>query len=244
MERRTRVALRRFGRELCRAVLDGLVEPTCAGCGAPARGLCGSCQAGLVRFELGECRRCGAPLAPGSSRCLADHRPLRGLAFRRAALAYAGTGGALVRRFKFGDDGAAGLLLIREITRLGRAQLIGWPRRTLVVPIPVHARKRRARGFDQAARLADGLADGLAWTCGRGVIVRVRDTRPQGDPRTTSREANVAGAFRVARRRAVVGSHVVLVDDVTTSGATARECARVLRDAGARRVGVLTAASG
>lgn len=238
------MALRRFARELSLALLDGLVEPTCAGCGAPARGLCGHCRAGLVRLEAGGCTRCGAPLTPGSSRCLADHRQLRGLAFRRAALAYAGTGGALVRRFKFGDDGAAGLLLIREILRLGRAQLVGWPRRTLVVPVPVHARKRRARGFDQAARLADGLADGLAWTCARGVLVRVRETRPQGDPRNTSREANVAGAFRVARRRAVLGRHVVLVDDVTTSGATARECARVLRDAGAKKVGVLTAASG
>ena len=61
MERRTRVALRRFGRELCRAVLDGLVEPTCAGCGAPARGLCGSCRAGLVRFEQVALARVLAP---------------------------------------------------------------------------------------------------------------------------------------------------------------------------------------
>jgi ComF family protein len=192
---------------------------------------------------VGGCWRCGAPTVPGSGRCVADHAPLRGLAFRRAALAYAGTGGALVRRFKFQGDGAAGLLLIRELARVGRAQLCDWPRQALVLPIPVHARKRRARGFDQAARLADGLAAALGLPCGRGVLVRDRETRPQGDPRTTSREANVAGAFRVARRRPLVGRQVVLVDDVTTSGATARECARVLLKAGARRVGLLTAAS-
>jgi competence protein ComFC len=181
---------------------------------------------------------------PVTGRCLADHRPLRGLAFRRAALDYAGTGGALVRRFKFDGDGAAGLRLLREMIPVGREAVSAWPRQTLVLPIPVHPRKRRLRGFDQAARLAEGLADALGLPCGRRVLVRVRDTRPQGDPRTTSRSANVAEAFRVLRPRRVAGRHVLLVDDVTTSGATARECARLLRGAGARRVGLLAAASG
>lgn len=236
--------LRRGARELGCALLDALAEPLCPACASPARGLCRACRVGLERRGVGGCWRCGAPTAPVSGRCIADHAPLRGLAFRKSALAYAGTGGALVRRFKFQADGAAGMLLVDELARVGRAQLRAWPRRALVLPIPVHARKRRARGFDQAARLADGLADALGLPCGRGVLVRHRETRPQGDPRTTSREANVAGAFRVARRKPLAGRYVVLVDDVTTSGATARECARVLLRAGARKVGLLTAAAG
>jgi ComF family protein len=244
MDRERLLVVRRVARELACAVLDGLVSPRCPACGHEADGLCAMCRARLMRPDAEGCWRCGEPTVPGSGRCIGDHRPLRGLAFRRSAFGYAGTGGALVRRFKFGGDGAAGIFLLRGVVALARRQLSGWPRQTLVIPVPMHARKRRSRGFDQAARLAEGVGEALELPRGRRVLVRIRDTRPQGDPRTTSREANVAGVFRVARPRFLAGKHVLLVDDVTTSGATARECARVLRAAGARRVGLLTAASG
>jgi predicted amidophosphoribosyltransferase len=73
------------------------------------------------------------------------------------------------------------------------------------------------------------------------VLRRLRPTLPQGDPRVTSREQNVASAFAMARPGAVRGRAVVLLDDVLTSGATARACARLLLGSGAEAVAAITA---
>jgi predicted amidophosphoribosyltransferase len=110
-----------------------------------------------------------------------------------------------------------------------------------LVPAPLHAARRRERGFDQAEWLARAVAARLGLDVACGVLARRRATLPQGDPRVTSRSANVEGAFAVVRLRAVAGRSVVLVDDVLTSGATARACAEQLLAAGARDVSVLTA---
>lgn len=146
-----------------------------------------------------------------------------------------------MRRLKFEHDLAAGLVL----ARLMAASLRDWARRdgrrAVVVSVPLHRSKLRARRFDQAAWLADAVAMRLRLRCGPRAMRRVRATLPQGDPRVMSRERNVEGAFAVRKAAVVRGRVVVLVDDVTTSGATARECARALRAAGARGVALLTA---
>lgn len=169
---------------------------------------------------------------------------LRGIAMRRAAFGYAGTGGAIVRRFKFDGNPAAARVLVRASAERLREFAATTGRRAVFVNVPVHPAKLRRRGFDQAARLAEGVAAELGRVFEPNVLRRVRDTVPQGDPRVTSRTRNVAGAFAVVRPRVVRDRVVVLVDDVTTSGATARECARVLRAAGAREVVLLTGALG
>jgi len=115
-------------------------------------------------------------------------------------------------------------------------------RRGVLVSVPLYARKRRRRGLDQAAFLADLVAMRLGLVHVPGALVRRRETLAQGDVRVTSRQQNVAGAFAVRRPRAVAGKQVVLVDDVMTSGSTARECARMLLAAAARQVVLLTAA--
>lgn len=173
--------------------------------------------------------------------CIADHRPLRNLAQLVAPFRFAGTGGALVRRFKLDGDVAAGLLLARAMRQAWR-QCRSSASRHVVVPVPLHRTRRRERGFDQAAWLAGRIADRWGWPLGSAVLVRERATRPQGDPRTTSRERNVEGAFQVAAEGALVrGRSVLLIDDVFTTGATLRACAAVLRDADAGVVSALVA---
>ncbi|MBN1882137.1 MAG: ComF family protein [Deltaproteobacteria bacterium] len=120
----------------------------------------------------------------------------------------------------------------------------------IIVPVPLHRRRLRERGYNQSLLLARGL--GKIWGMrvdGRG-LVRTRWTEPQVNLTPTERERNVRGAFTVRGREGggrrgrslYEGASVLLVDDVYTTGATVRECARVLIDSGARRVGVLTAA--
>jgi ComF family protein len=107
----------------------------------------------------------------------------------------------------------------------------------LVVPVPLHRRRRRARGFNQAEELARHL--GLEW---KNVLRRTRATSSQTDLPAARRHANVRNAFSLKRGHAVDGLTVLLVDDVSTTGATLNACAVALRRAGARDVRALTAA--
>ena len=176
------------------------------------------------------------------ARCPHDHRSLTGLVGARAPYRYRGTCGQIVRRLKFEHDPACGAFLARAMADVLRPWARTEGRRAVVVSVPLHPRKARARGLDQASMLAEGVARRLDLPYRVRVLARSRETAPQGDPRVTSRELNVRGAFMVRRARPVVGRTVVLVDDVMTSGHTARECARVLRAAGVARVLLLTAA--
>ncbi len=131
-----------------------------------------------------------------------------------------------------------------------RAQLVAWLVEAFdrhaagqgwyaLVPVPLHHRRRRARGFNHARELADGLgrARGLpVLDC----LVRARETPQQVGLSRQGRWENVAGAFRLKREFDLTGRPLLLIDDVLTTGATTNACARVLASAGAGRRAVLT----
>ena len=119
----------------------------------------------------------------------------------------------------------------------------------VVVPVPLFAAREKARGFNQARLLADGMVSRLrrlepGWTLRlpMHVLERRHDTRALYNLNPTQRRASLKGAFQVADIEAVRGREVLLIDDIMTTGATARECARVLKRAGAAKVWVVTAA--
>jgi ComF family protein len=107
----------------------------------------------------------------------------------------------------------------------------------VVVPVPLHRSRRRARGFNQAAEIARHLPVPAAHA-----LRRVRATRSQTDLPAAQRHANVRNAFALRRRARIKGRIVVLVDDVSTTGATLDASAQVLLEAGAREVRALTVA--
>jgi ComF family protein len=112
----------------------------------------------------------------------------------------------------------------------------------LLVPVPLHPRRERERGFNQAALLAQRV--GRAWQVPvrDDLLVRAVATPSQTELDAAARRANVRNAFRLRRPDAIAGHHVLLVDDILTTGATLSECARCLREAGAALVGALTVA--
>jgi ComF family protein len=110
-------------------------------------------------------------------------------------------------------------------------------RADIVVPVPLHYARLRSRGFNQARDLASALNAPVV-----GALARIRATPSQTDLPAARRHANVKGAFVLRHGCCVRGLHVVLVDDVSTTGATVEACARVLRDSGAASVSALTAA--
>jgi ComF family protein len=109
----------------------------------------------------------------------------------------------------------------------------------LLVPVPLHPRRLKARGFNQSWLLARGFKGAAL---GREVLTRVRYTVPQVGLKPKERRANVRAAFSVSHPEEVQGKNVLLIDDLYTTGSTVKECALALRRAGAARVEVLTVA--
>lgn len=119
----------------------------------------------------------------------------------------------------------------------------------VVIPVPLFAARERERGFNQAKLLAETAVKRLRKLDARwvlcvnaDVLTRIKDTHALFSLNPAQRRRNLRDAFRVADSRAILGREVLLVDDIMTTGATARECARVLRRAGAAKVWVATVA--
>jgi len=195
---------------------------------AGMRPLCSSCE-DLVPRAGSLCPGCARSLAvpgPGGP-CPCRRRPLDALV---AAFEYRFPLDRLVQRFKFAGDLAVGDFLG---TALAQA-VAGGARPDLVLPSPASDRRLRERGFNPAAVLAKRVARELDVPWHPALLRKVRHTPPQTGLPRKSRERNLRGAFRCA---GVEGLRVVLVDDVTTTGATLEALARELRRAGAREVG-------
>lgn len=140
-------------------------------------------------------------------------------------------GGALARaihRFKY-EDATHLAHALGQLLRHARAPAV---RPTVVVPVPLHPRRLAERGFNQAALLGASIADAWSLPMNVSALVRARDTGRQAELERAARLTNVDGAFRATRSMA--GHHVLLVDDVATTGATLRACAASLEGAGAK----------
>lgn len=173
--------------------------------------------------------------------CGACRRRAPAFAYARAALRYEDTAREALHAFKFGGHRALAGPLADVVVSVLEA---GWPAGApdLLLPVPLHPRRERERGFNQARLIAGRL--GRAW--GRpvrpDVLARVVATASQTALDSTARLANVQGAFRLRRPDLVAGRHVVLVDDILTTGATASACARALEAGGPRIIGVVAVA--
>jgi ComF family protein len=193
--------------------------------------VCASCDAALVRLDGPRCARCGRPTLRDVDTCRECAGRRLAFASARGAVTLTGPALALVRAWK--DRG------LRAASEVAAAVVVAVvePPRSLAVLVPVPSLRARAdwRGGDGAASLARALGD--AWRLEVAVPLRRDGTRPQRGLDRDERRRNARAQFRSA---SAVSGHVVLVDDVYTTGATADVCARLLRRAGATRVDVVT----
>lgn len=231
-------------RRIAGAVLDLLYPRHCTGCGVRLEGptracLCDVCLAGAVRADVSSCPRCAEPVGPhsdGRGACpRADRHPALAFEAATAVYRYEGPIREVIHALKFQGDLTPVEWVSREVSdAVGRAP---WARRVeVVVPVPLHWTRRLRRRFNQSELIARYVARAHGWPLAARAVVRTRITGPQSSLGPAEREANVRGAFRVARPGPVRGRAVLLVDDVMSSCATASECARAIRAAGARYV--------
>ena len=110
----------------------------------------------------------------------------------------------------------------------------------VIIPVPLHARRLRQRGYNQSLLLARTIARRHAIPLDYTSLRRIRPTQPQTELSGLQRQTNIRGAFAVRKKDAVNEKNILLIDDVFTTGATVEECAYVLLKSGAKRVDVLT----
>ena len=217
--------------------------PACLVCDADLRAagghFCGECRAALAREEFATCPRCASPVGPHAD--VSDGCPrCRGERFHFASAVrlgpYAGRlRDAILLTKRGGAEALAGRL--GELWGGERREqlLVGDPQ--FLVPVPLHWRRRWARGYNQADELAFGLSRVLDLPCRRDALRRTAHTAMQSQTSSRAeRRANLAGRFHA--RRPVPGARILLVDDVLTTGATADAATVALLAAGAAQVRV------
>jgi ComF family protein len=202
----------------CWGEMRFLSEPCCASCGLP------------FDFEEAEDVRCAA--------CLDTPPPWT---TARAALAYGPVSSHIAMRLKYGRRTVLSRLMARHMASRISADIIAMKDNALLIPVPLHRWRIWGRGFNQAALLAReiGKITGLAHD--PLLLQRQHATRPLKDlgPREREREVRQAFEIDLKRRDALQGKTIILVDDIHTSGATARACTRKLLDGGAEAVHLL-----
>ena len=226
-----------------RHCFDLLLPPACLLCGerlphgASASEFCPGCQAGLPQPVPARCPVCAvAYRAPTPSlhhceSCLRHQPPFTRV---HAVGPYAGTLQEAVQRFKYRGQ----LTLERPLgNRLVAALRAGHATRPhLVIPVPLHRERLRSRGYNQALQLARQIGRQFDVPVAADLLRRTRATAPQQGLTAAARHGNLRGAF--AATRSLRGQRILLVDDVMTTGTTARECAAVLGAAGAAAIEV------
>lgn len=223
-------------------LLDLLLPRVCGACGSgdvAADGLCQSCARSLLTLvSLPYCPRCGTtvgpnvPIRPDGCAGCPSTLPRFGAVIRLGP--YAHPLRSIIRELKYRHQEDMLRRLVQLLGETVRAKT-ETDSPDVVIPVPMHWRRRLVRGYDHARVLGRCLGRCLDIPLGDDLI-RVRHTPPQVNLSRTKRIENVHSAFALRSTVAIEGSHVLLVDDVTTTGATGNEAARTVLSGGASRV--------
>jgi competence protein ComFC len=213
----------------------------------PAEGfVCRKCWTGVRFIKPPFCERCGLPYEgeiTGPFEC-ANCRDLElHFSAARSAVAAKGVTLEIIHRFKYQRALWFEPFLV-DLLRRAALPVLREQKWDLIVPVPLHHAKEREREFNQAERLAAGLAQALQLPVRANLVHRILPTRTQTQLTKAQRADNVRRAFVAGNGGKLRGERIILVDDVLTTGATTSACARVLRRLGAGEVCVWTVARG
>ncbi len=208
------------------------------------RVICRSCWESIKPFYSSCCLSCGRFFEGRGEphfclKCLEEKPPF---SCHRSFGRYSGKLKDLILFYKFNDFWIIG----KDLARLVHKTLVKkeeiWLGLEIIIPVPLHPKRERKRGFNQAQVIAKELANLEKVKLVEGVLVKTKNVPPQTFLQLKERENNVRGAFQVVKKEKIRNRVILLVDDVYTTGSTIRECSLVLKKAGAKEVRALTIA--
>ena len=215
------------------AGLDLLYPPRCAGCNREGQFICAACFNAQPRLLPPLCLTCAQPLPRGSMCAECRHSQLAIDAIR-APFLMEGAIRHAVHRLKYGNLRAIAPLLGRLMADFMSSEGVSGD---ALVPVPLHPRRERQRGYNQANLLAREAGKTLEIPVASRLLLRVGNAPPQARSQSAlDRKANVRNSFHCPNPAGVEGRDLVLIDDVCTTGATLDACAGALKAAGAARV--------
>ncbi len=242
-------------KEVYVGLLDLLYPPRCILCSAAqTEPFCADCAGKIHPSRPPYCDRCGYPVSANEElcgSCIAGQEPP--YAWAQAMGEFTGPLREAIHQFKYNGKTALaaplGKLLAQSLDSPKSPLLTPtYPDTShtvdLIVPVPLHRSRFKRRGYNQAELLARVIAREKGWELDTKGLIRIRHTQTQTALRIAERASNVEGAFASRTPQYFQGRRVLLIDDVLTTRATVRECARIILSAGAERVCVAALAQG
>ena len=233
--------------DFLRSAASLLYPPACTICSAAIDSgeyLCGECESKVPRIVPPFCAKCSEPFDGAITNAFAcancAHRKLH---FETAVSAYRARGIArhIILNFKYGRQIHLRHLVTRWLAAALNDERLRDRHFDAIIPVPLHPARQRERGFNQAVLLAEWLSAHLSVNL-LPALERIHYTTTQTAFDRAERMRNLRGAFRLRKKADVRDLRVLLIDDVLTTGSTLSECARVLKEAGARSIHAATAA--
>lgn len=228
--------------DLAQRVFLSVYPDFCVMCAQAGSKLCLACSKNMIRMDENGCRLCGFPLGYVSAEtiCSACISCCPEFDVHSSLFVYDGVIRDLIHKFKYHGDFA----------------VLGWIKQQIddffcekawfdmIVPVPLHSKKLKQRGFNQSLELARLVAKKVDKPCLASVLTRIIETSSQTNLNREQRQHNIKNAFRVLRPDAVASKKILIVDDVFTTGATLNALAKALKNCGATTVSAFTLARG
>lgn len=235
------------GSDLKNFLLDILFPKTCFGCGREGEWICPSCQNHLTHraFLPITCPLCAKKTGNDLGVVCQSCRPKTNIEGIISVGAYNNEvlqKSVKTLKYSMAKDIASDLSKLLS-QRLLAAALPASYENIVIVPVPLHKKRKRYRGFNQSEEIGQRLAKSsdLAYS---PILARTINTRPQVDLKEKDRKKNVAGAFKLLKNDSLSGKTILIVDDVSTTGATLTECAKVLSELNPESIWGLVVARG
>ena len=230
--------------------IDLLYPPSCLLCrnAIPIKNkeiiLCAPCLNAIQPNQPPFCKKCSRSLQGyyQTPLCFECRNLKPHFNFAYASCYYNDSMRKLIHLFKYGQKTALQYFFTELIDSFLKIYKIRLSHFDLLVPVPLHSVRLRERGYNQAHLLAKNLSKKLNIKLAESNIIRIKNTKNQAVLSQKDRWTNIQGAFRIKQPSAFLKRSVLLIDDLLTTGATASECAKILKAHGAKKVGVLTVA--
>ncbi|WP_058485998.1 ComF family protein [Defluviitalea phaphyphila] len=231
-------------------ILNIIYPPKCIFCNTiipiqKEKGICDDCKKSLPFIKEKVCQKCGKPIDNIEERntcfdCI-KYPPIYDKGW--ALLVYEGIVRDMIYRFKYGGHKEyavyLGVLMANKIKNENIKEKFD-----LIIPIPMHLKKKRIRGYNQSEELAKIISKQLKIPIDITILTRIKETKPQSGLSITQRKNNLKKAFKIKQNTDLKGKKILLIDDIYTTGSTINTCANILKKKGVKKVCFLSLSIG